>query len=62
MKLNDECIARIVQIIQECMMTGVDATDMIRDIDMSPTMEDKHMLRLSNKYRKYLDELAKERA
>ena len=49
-KLSDTVLARIVQIVQEGMMLGIDVTDLMRQIDLEPSSEDEGSLVLTREY------------
>jgi len=49
-KFADSVFHRIVQIVQEAMLTGVDCTDLLRQLSVVPDESDPHVLVLSQEY------------
>ena len=49
-KLNDNVLRRIVQIMQEGMLTGTDVADHMRMIRLTPSTEDSESLILTDDY------------
>ena len=49
-KLNDNVLRRIVQIMQEGMLTGTDVADHMRMIRLTPSDEDSESLVLTEEY------------
>jgi hypothetical protein len=49
-KLSDDVIARIVQILQEAILTGVDCTDIFRQIELEQDVDDATYLVLPEAY------------
>lgn len=54
-KLADSTLIRIVQIVQEGMLTGTDVADAMRMIELQ-TVEDSDRLILSDEYKKVVEE------
>jgi hypothetical protein len=54
LKLSDELLFRIVQIIQESMLLGVDCTDLMRQIRVTPTGDE---IVLTEQYKKQVKEM-----
>ena len=52
MKFADSVFHRVVQIVQEAMLTGVDASDLLRQIRVVPDETDPHVLVLTADYQK----------
>jgi hypothetical protein len=50
MKLADSVLHRIVQIVQEAMLTGKDCADLMREVDLTVDVEDPHCLVLTPEY------------
>ena len=50
MKLDDTVLVRIVQIIQEAMLTGTDCVDYMRLIELEESSENKGKLVLTEQY------------
>lgn len=51
MKLSDQVIARIAQVVQESMLTMTDCVDHLRMIDMEPSKEDPEQLVMTEGYK-----------
>lgn len=49
-KLNDNVLRRIVQIVQEGMLTGTDVADHMRMIRLTPNTDDQDSLVLTDEY------------
>ena len=54
-KLNDNVLRRIVQIMQEGMLTGTDVADHMRMIRLTPSAEDAESLVLTDDYIKLVE-------
>ena len=54
-KLNDDVLRRIVQIMQEGMLTGTDVADHMRMIRLTPSTEDTESLVLTDDYIKMVE-------
>lgn len=54
-KLNDNVLRRIVQIMQEGMLTGTDVADHMRMIRLTPSTEDTESLVLTDDYIKMVE-------
>ena len=54
-KLNDNVLRRIVQIMQEGMLTGTDVADHMRMIRLTPSTEDAESLVLTDDYIKLVE-------
>lgn len=65
--LSDSVLHRVVQIVQEGILLGIDVADLLRQIRLSPSAENDSTLVLTKEYvelveashRKYLDDIAK---
>jgi hypothetical protein len=57
MKFADSVWHRVVQIVQEAMLTGVDCADLLRQIRVVPDASDPHVLVLSQDYQKQVKEM-----
>lgn len=57
MKFADNVWHRVVQIVQEAMLTGVDCSDLLRQIRVVPDESDPHVLVLSPEYQKQVREM-----
>lgn len=57
MKFADAVWHRVVQIVQEAMLTGVDCADLLRQIRVVPDETDDHVLVLSAEYQKQVREM-----
>lgn len=51
MKLADSVLHRIVQIVQEGMLMGVDVADIMRQVELRPDASDPHVLVLTEEYK-----------
>ena len=51
-KLSDNVLRRIVQLMQEGLLTGTDVTDHMRMIRLEENVDDKNQLVLTDEYRK----------
>ena len=49
-KLDDTVLARIIQIVQEAMLTGIDSCDVMRAIELEKSQSDEHRLVLTKAY------------
>jgi hypothetical protein len=56
-KFSDSVWHRVVQIVQEAMLTGVDCTDLLRQVRVVPDASDPHVLVLSPDYTKQVKEM-----
>ena len=56
MKLSDNVLVRIVQIVQESMLMGIDCADIMRQIDVVIDPDDHNQLVLSDEYVKMVRE------
>lgn len=56
-KLSDSVLARIVQVIQEGMILGVDVVDIMRQIELQPDDEDSAMLVMSPEYQQQVKDM-----
>ena len=56
-KLADSVLHRIVQIVQEAILTGLDCSDYMRQISLSLDKDDSHVLVLSEEYQKQVREM-----
>ena len=43
-KLDDSVLHRIVQIVQEAFLTGIDCTDIMRQIELEPHAQDSKLV------------------
>lgn len=57
MSFADSVWHRVVQIVQESMLTGVDCSDLMRQIRVVPDETDDHVLVLSPDYQKQVREM-----
>jgi len=57
MKFSDSVWHRVVQIVQEAMLTGVDCADLLRQVRVVPDQTDPHVLVLSSEYQKQVREM-----
>lgn len=57
MKIADSVWHRVVQIVQEAMLTGVDCGDLLRQVRVVPDDTDSHVLVLSADYEKQVKEM-----
>jgi len=57
MKFADSVWHRVVQIVQEAMLTGVDCADLLRQVRVVPDASDPHVLVLSAEYQKQVREM-----
>lgn len=57
MKFADSVWHRVVQIVQEAMLTGVDCADLLRQVTVVPDETDSHVLVLSAEYQKQVKEM-----
>ena len=62
-KLSDEVLGRIINILQEAMISGVDILDLFRMMQLTQSDEDENELTLTSDYRdsikKWHDEITK---
>lgn len=49
-KLADSVLHRVIQMVQEAMLMGVDVADLMRQIELRPNSEDSHVLVLTEEY------------
>lgn len=56
MKLSDQVLMRLVQVVQEAMLTGVDCADIMRQIDVVVDPDNQSQLVLSDDYIKMVRE------
>lgn len=54
-KLSDEFIGRVINIFQEAMISGTDALDLFRQMEIQPDSTDKNVLVMTDDYRKVVD-------
>jgi hypothetical protein len=52
MKFADNVWHRVIQVVQEAMLTGVDCADLLRQVRVVPDETDPHVLVLSPDYQK----------
>lgn len=52
LKLSDQVLHRIVQVIQEALLLGVDCSDIMRQIRLTTSSDDDSVLVLSDDYQK----------
>lgn len=57
MKFADSVWHRVVQIVQEAMLTGVDCGDLLRQVRVVPDETDPHVLVLSSEYERQVKEM-----
>lgn len=57
LKFADNVWHRVVQIVQEAMLTGVDCSDLLRQVRVVPDETDDHVLVLSLEYQKQVREM-----
>lgn len=57
MKFADSVWHRVVQIVQEAMLTGVDCADLLRQVRVVPDASDPHVLVLSANYQRQIKEM-----
>ena len=57
MKFADSVWHRVVQIVQEAMLQGVDCADLLRQVRVIPDPSDSHVLVLSPEYQKQVREM-----
>ena len=57
LQLADSVIARVVQILQECMLLGIDACDLFRMIRLIPDEENTTQLVLTPEYEKQVESM-----
>ena len=57
-KLSDNVIARIAQVLQECILLGVDVVDLLRQIELR-TGQDGTTLELSPEYSAMVEKMHK---
>ena len=56
MKLSDQVLMRLVQVVQEAMLMGVDCADIMRQIDVVVDPDNQSQLVLSDDYIKMVRE------
>ena len=54
-KFSDAIIGRILNVIQEAMLSGIDVLDLFRQMEVVPSPEDEHVLVLTPEYQKTVD-------
>lgn len=54
-KFSDEVIARIAQIIQEAMLFGIDAVDIMRQVEVTTGIDGSYLV-LTPDYKKFVEE------
>jgi hypothetical protein len=57
LKIADTVWHRVVQIIQEAMLEGVDCADLLRQVRVVPDSSDPHVLTLSPEYEHQVKEM-----
>jgi hypothetical protein len=57
MRFADNVWHRVVQIVQEAMLTGVDCSDLLRQVRVVPDETDPHVLVLSPEYQKHIRDM-----
>ena len=57
MKFADSVWHRVVQIVQEAMLTGVDCADLLRQVRVIPDASDPHVLVLSADYQRQVRDM-----
>ena len=57
MKFSDSVWHRVVQIVQEAILTGVDCSDLLRQVRVVPDETDPHVLVLSPDYERQVREM-----
>lgn len=57
MKFSDSVWHRVVQIVQEAILTGVDCSDLLRQVRIVPDETDPHVLVLSPDYERQVKEM-----
>ena len=57
MKFADGVWHRVVQIVQEAMLSGVDCADLLRQVRVVPDASDPHVLVLSPEYQRQVKEM-----
>lgn len=57
MRFADSVWHRVVQIVQEAMLTGVDCADLLRQVRVVPDASDPNVLVLSADYQKQVKEM-----
>lgn len=57
MKFADSVWHRVVQIVQEAMLSGVDCADLLRQVRVVPDETDPHVLVLSREYQRQVKEM-----
>lgn len=50
LRLADSVLHRVIQMVQEAMLLGVDVADLMRQIELRPDASDSHMLVLTDDY------------
>jgi len=56
LQFADSVWHRVIQIVQEAMMTGTDASDLLRQIRVMPDASDEHTLVLTPEYQQLVRE------
>lgn len=57
MKFADSVFHRLIQIVQEAMLSGVDCADLLRQVRVVPDETDPHVLVLSLDYQRQVKEM-----
>ena len=57
MKFADGVWHRVVQIVQEAMLSGIDCADLLRQVRVVPDETDDHVLVLSPEYQRQVREM-----
>lgn len=57
LKFSDGVWHRVVQIVQEAMLTGVDCADLLRQVRVVPDASDPHVLVLSTDYQRQVKDM-----
>ena len=55
--LSDAVIARICQVVQECMLLGIDVVDLLRMIRVCPDTQNVNQLVLTPEYEKQVESM-----
>lgn len=54
-RMSDELLGRVLNVIQEAMISGTDVLDLFREMEMKPSDDDPHHLVLTDDYRAKID-------
>jgi len=57
LSLSDAVIARICQVVQECMLLGIDVVDLLRMIRVCPDSQNVNQLVLTPEYEKQVESM-----